>query len=108
LFIKLDDKYIIQWMIEYYCFKKHNNKKMCNECIELFNYALVRIQQCPYGEFKPTCSSCPIHCYNPDKREQIKNVMKFSGPAILFRKPVTGVKYLLKKKLYKPVRIKNP
>lgn len=102
MYIKLNDKKISKWMIEYYCKKKHKGGRLCNECSSLFGYVLLRIDKCPFGEKKPVCSSCTIHCYNPLMKEEIKSVMKFSGPAILFRKPVTGIKYLLKKKFYKP------
>ncbi len=26
------------------------------------------------------CSNCRVHCYSPDMRQQIKKVMRFSGP----------------------------
>ncbi len=87
-------------MIKYYCRKKHGGNELCDECSELLNYALMRIEQCPYGKDKPVCSKCRIHCYKPEKRDNIKGVMKFSGSAILLRKPITGLKYLLKKKFY--------
>ena len=101
MYFKLDDKKISKWMIEFYCRKNHKCRELCTDCSSLYDYVLQRNNKCPFGTNKPVCSNCLIHCYNPQMRERIKTVMRFSGPAILFRKPVTGIKYLLKKKFYK-------
>lgn len=106
--INLNDRNIIEWMIKYYCRKNHSTQKFCDDCSSLLEYASMRIKKCPYGENKPVCSNCTIHCYIPEQREKIKKIMRFSGPAILFHKPFTGIRYILKKKLYKPGKIKNP
>ncbi len=104
----VNDRVIIEWMIKYNCSKNHSASGLCEDCSSLLRYATIRIEKCPYGDDKPVCSNCTIHCYIPEKRGRIKDVMKFSGPAIIFRKPLTGIRYILKKKLYKPVKIKNP
>ena len=35
----------------------------------LFRYAIKRLNKCYFGEEKPACKQCPIHCYQPAKRE---------------------------------------
>src|SRR6202142_2953305 len=62
--------------------------ELCVECDGLFEYASRRLLKCPYGEEKPTCKKCPIHCYTRDKREQMHEVMRFAGPRMLLRHPV--------------------
>ncbi|VDY38931.1 Nitrous oxide-stimulated promoter [Salmonella enterica subsp. enterica serovar Daytona] len=35
----------------------------------LFAYAQKRLDKCVFGEEKPACKQCPVHCYQPAKRE---------------------------------------
>ncbi|TCK03355.1 nitrous oxide-stimulated promoter family protein [Phorcysia thermohydrogeniphila] len=77
-------------MISIYCWRKHKQErgKLCSECRELLEYAFKRLDLCPFGENKPTCKKCPIHCYRPEMREKIKEVMRFSGPRLLIYDPI--------------------
>lgn len=54
----------------------------CNECQELLNYAVSRRLRCPLDP-KPTCRRCPKNCYTQKKREEIREVMSFSGPYLV-------------------------
>ncbi len=75
----------------------------------LFEYASYRLAKCPYGEEKPTCQKCPIHCYTRDKREQMQEVMRFAGPRMLLSHPILAVRHLLdEKKTAPPPLKKNP
>jgi len=83
-------------MIAIYCRAKHASEtSLCEECGELEAYTRLRLEKCPYGEEKPTCANCPIHCYQPHRREQIRRVMAFAGPRILWRHPVLAVRHML-------------
>lgn len=83
-------------MIGIYCRAKHPSEvPLCAECADLEAYTRLRLEKCPYGEAKPTCANCPIHCYQPHRREQIRRVMAFSGPRILWRHPILGVRHML-------------
>ncbi len=76
-------------MIEIYCRGTHQSKdSLCLECQQLLQYAMQRVDRCPYGDNKPTCARCPIHCYAPAMRERIRQVMRYSGPRMLLRHPV--------------------
>lgn len=99
-FIKIDEKATAAWMIQYYCRKKHGVRDLCTDCSALLNYANERIAKCPHGQNKPVCSKCRIHCYKKNYREKIIEVMRFSGPRILFHRPFTGIKYLVKKRFF--------
>lgn len=82
----------IHAMIQLYCRANHAAADdLCPECQALFDYASQRIEKCPFQADKPTCASCPIHCYNPAMREQVRQVMRFSGPRMIFRHPVLAL-----------------
>ena len=106
-FFSMDDSEVIRWMINYYCKNNHKSAGICTECNDLLNYAIKRIVNCPHGLNKPACSSCEIHCYKDTYRVKIHEVMKFSGPWIFFKKPVYGIKYIIKKK-FRSQKIKKP
>ena len=95
----------IKAMIEIYCKNHHESGgKICPECQELFDYAMMRLDRCPYQEGKPTCGKCPIHCYTPEKRTKVKEVMKHSGPRIIFKHPILALHHVFdgRKKPEKP------
>ena len=93
----------IKIMIQMYCRDNHGSTQgLCEGCAELLEYAEERLKRCPMGDNKPVCSACTIHCYRPDMRDRIKKVMRYSGPRLMKRHPVTGIMYLLKKKFYRP------
>lgn len=76
-------------MVSIYCADHHGGSEeaLCNECDEFLDYANVRLQKCPYGDDKPTCSNCPIHCYKPARRDQVKEIMRYAGPRMLLHHP---------------------
>ncbi|MDI8106979.1 nitrous oxide-stimulated promoter family protein, partial [Salmonella enterica subsp. enterica serovar Anatum] len=41
---------------------------------------------------KPACKQCPVHCYQPAKREEMKQIMRWAGPRMLWRHPVLTVR----------------
>jgi hypothetical protein len=83
------ERYTIRVMIELYCRVNHNTvDKLCNYCGELFVYSMQRIDNCPYGAEKPTCAKCPIHCYKPEMREKIRQVMRYAGPRMILSHPI--------------------
>ena len=87
---------IVTLMIELYCRKKHGGKKgeLCAECSKLLEYVRFRRFRCPWGDKKPFCSNCSIHCYKPDMRAEIAEVMRFSGPRIVLYHPVVAFRHL--------------
>ena len=72
-----------------YC-RDHHGKHpggLCSECAELMVYSEERLAKCPYGQEKPTCANCPIHCYKKQKREHVREVMRYAGPRMPLRHP---------------------
>ena len=87
-------------MIEMYCRDHHgdaarDDEGLCPDCAELMAYARVRLDKCRYGTEKPTCASCPTHCYKPAMRERVREVMRYSGPRMLKKHPVLAVAHLV-------------
>ena len=90
------EKHIIEVMVKIYCKKKHkSNGKLCEECLELLDYSKKRLDKCMFGNEKSYCQKCPVHCYKKDMKEKIKDVMRFSGPRLLFYNPIEFFKHLL-------------
>jgi hypothetical protein len=82
-------------MINLFCNKKHETKgEFCPECRELYNYAMLRLSKCPFQEKKPTCAKCLIHCYTPELRKKITEIMRFSGPRMLFKHPILALHHV--------------
>jgi hypothetical protein len=93
-----DEKIIVKMMIYYYCKKHHSYKKnLCFDCTKLKEYAFLKLDNCFYGENKPVCSECKIHCYSAPMRKKIKNIMRYSGPRMVYIHPVAVLKHLKNK-----------
>ncbi|MBD8389069.1 nitrous oxide-stimulated promoter family protein [Dysgonomonas sp. BGC7] len=91
------EKRTVTKMIHIYCAAKHNTSgKLCPDCKDLNIYALNRLEKCRFGEDKPNCEKCPVHCYRPDMRQNIKEVMRYSGPQMLFRSPLLAILHLIR------------
>jgi len=93
------EKLTIHRMIRLYCRHFHHSKgNLCHDCDELLKYALDRVDKCIFGEDKPVCSECKVHCYKKDMREKVRIVMRFSGPRMLIRHPVLAVMHMIDKR----------
>jgi hypothetical protein len=51
---------------------------LCHPCRKLLAHALVKRARCPLDP-KPACKHCPVHCYHPTYRQNIREVMRYSG-----------------------------
>ncbi len=79
----------IEAMIELYCRGRHRQAEgLCTECRQLLAYAMQRIDKCPFQQNKPTCAKCTIHCYKPQMRGQVREVMRYAGPRMLLSHPI--------------------
>ncbi|WP_435930543.1 nitrous oxide-stimulated promoter family protein [Dryocola sp. BD613] len=61
----------------------------------LFSYASKRLDRCAFGKEKPACKHCPIHCYQPARREEMKQIMRWAGPRMLFHHPLLTILHLI-------------
>lgn len=93
------EKRMVSQMIALYCRKKHGVRGgLCPDCAELDRYARLRSDRCPFMETKTFCSNCRVHCYKAEMREKIREVMRFSGPRMLFYHPVAAARHVIESK----------
>ncbi len=98
---KLNEK-TLHRMHMIYC--KHNNHKvrldnngLCQSCQNLLNYSLLKTSKCKHKEKGRLCSSCKNHCFSHEKRSQIRQLMRFSGPRLFLSNPILSIRYLILK-----------
>ena len=90
-------------MMAIYCRDHHGRQgKLCNDCNQLLSYADQRLANCPFGEDKPACNHCQVHCYSATQRERVKAVMRYAGPRMLWRHPLLSLYHLLDKRREAP------
>jgi len=87
-------------MVGMYCRGHHGSRgeNLCDECNSLLEYAKVRIEKCPFGADKGPCSKCDVHCYKPQMRKRVVEVMRYAGPRMVTKHPILAVDHLLKGK----------
>lgn len=97
------EKRVVREMIGLYCRGRHGTKKgaLCGACAALAAYAEARSDRCPFMESKTFCSNCKVHCYQPDMREAIRQVMRYSGPRMLFHHPGMAIRHVLESRAEK-------
>ncbi len=89
------EKKTVEIMMKIYCRDHHNGRRaLCPECAELLDYTRLRLDRCPFGERKPACAKCEVHCYKPAQRQRIVAIMRYSGPKMLTRHPILAVRHL--------------
>ena len=86
----------LQHFLQTYCTSKHKNQSditkkilydnqsfdttlcLCDECLELFDYSIKKLQECPYEE-KPRCRNCKTPCYEKQQWKTLAKIMRYSG-----------------------------
>ena len=91
------EKKVVSTMVRLYCRGQGHHEPVCADCRDLLAYAILRIDDCPFGDDKHFCSQCQVHCYEPHMRERIRAVMRHSGPRMLWHHPLTAIRHLLKR-----------
>ncbi|MGF1723909.1 nitrous oxide-stimulated promoter family protein [Photobacterium nomapromontoriensis] len=94
----------IQAMVAIYCQDHHQTHALCTKCQDFLEYTHTRLDRCPYGENKPTCKECPIHCYKADYKQRSLQIMRYAGPKMLFRHPLLAIRHLLSAKKAVPLK----
>jgi hypothetical protein len=82
-------------MIEMFCRYHHFSVHNCRECGELSAYAQRRLERCIFGDAKPTCANCTVHCYNDEMRGRMRRVMRWAGPRMLLKHPILALRHKL-------------
>ena len=99
-----EEKSVVEQMIRLYCRRKEGNRSLCPSCQELLEYAQGRLDSCRYGDAKPTCKVCPIHCYRLEMKERIRTVMRWAGSRMILYHPVAAIKHLMREMHGKSMR----
>src|SRR5512134_3605115 len=86
----------IRAMVRIYCCDHHTaGAAPCGECALLMDYATRRLDRCVFGDDKPTCANCKVHCYNVAMREQVRVVMRYAGPRMIRRHPLLAIAHIV-------------
>jgi hypothetical protein len=90
----------IRAMTGIYCRDHHRRRgaargELCAECRALMDYATRRLDRCVFGDDKPTCANCKVHCYSAAMREQVRVVMRYAGPRMMWRHPFLAIAHLV-------------
>ena len=93
------EKQTVERMIRFYC-RRHHGNELCSECASLVDYAHQRLELCAFGAQKPSCRQCVVHCYGPKRRDQIRQVMRYSGPRILLYRPFSFIKHWFRERFF--------
>lgn len=94
----------LEAMTAIYCRDHHGGTAPCERCSELLAYAAKRLAVCPYGENKPVCAKCQIHCYGPAPREDVRVIMRYAGPRMMLRHPWLALGHVLDKRYPAPAK----
>jgi len=86
-------------MVGIYCGDKHATRgtagrELCAQCRALMDYATRRLDRCVFGDDKPTCANCAVHCYTATLREQVRVVMRYAGPRMIWRHPLLALAHI--------------
>jgi len=83
-------------MVRIFCRDRHHPAcNLCAECQQFLDYAHVRLERCRFGLEKPTCAKCPVHCYQRERREQVRVIMRYAGPRMLWEHPLMSLRHWL-------------
>ena len=82
-------------MVRLHCRDRHDaSDALCAECAALLDYATRRLDRCVFGDDKPTCANCKVHCYSDSMREEVRAIMRYAGPRMAWRHPILAVAHL--------------
>jgi hypothetical protein len=103
------EKNTVEAMIKIYCHDQHKTSdgQFCADCRELLDYANRRLERCPFHGDKTTCANCKIHCYRPDMKVRIRDIMRYSGPRMICHHPILAMFHFIDGFRKNPVRQKS-
>jgi hypothetical protein len=82
-------------MTNIYC-NAHHDANRCSVCSAFVHYVEQKLDRCVYGDKKPACKKCPIHCYKPEEKKLARTIMVYSGPKMLLKHPILSIKHFIK------------
>ncbi|MGN1254023.1 MAG: nitrous oxide-stimulated promoter family protein [Prevotella sp.] len=91
------EKRTIAFMIRLYCRRRLHQQEPDEKHAALINYCQRRLDRCRWQDKKPPCKHCPCHCYAPEQREEVRKIMRWTGPRMLLFAPLEVLRHLLGK-----------
>ncbi|MCS2716230.1 nitrous oxide-stimulated promoter family protein [Bacteroides thetaiotaomicron] len=88
------EKRTVEIMIRLYCRKKRRMQpfvRSAKSCSATHMPVLTIVRS---ERKKSSCKKCPVHCYKPAMRKRMREVMRFSGPRMLFYAPLEAIRHL--------------
>jgi len=96
-------------MIRIHCRDLHGaHDGLCGDCAALLAYATRRLDRCVFGDDKPTCAKCTVHCYSASRRDEVREVMRYAGPRMISRHPVLAIRHVIDGRRPAPELPKRP
>ncbi len=101
---------MIAAMLRMYCRAHHGaqDAALCADCAAVHDYARRRLERCVFGDAKPTCAKCTVHCYKASMRERVKDIMRWAGPRMLWRHPLLAILHMIDGRLPAPALQRTP
>lgn len=91
----LQEQQCVEKMIQIFCRGNHGPVPApCPACRSLIDETRRRVAVCQFGENKPVCQECTIHCFPSKSRRKIQEVMRYSGPRIFFISPMDAITHM--------------
>ncbi|EGN57529.1 nitrous oxide-stimulated promoter family protein [Hallella multisaccharivorax] len=91
------EKRTIAFMIRLYCRYHLHLSQPDKVHAELIDYCQRRLDRCHWQDRKPPCKYCSSHCYAPRQREEVRRVMRWTGPRMIFFAPIEVIRHLFGK-----------
>ncbi len=67
----------------------------CAECAALIRRVHARLDACPHGDAKPSCTRCDCYCYDAQEQSAVREVMRAGARRFGLLRPVLfGLKLL--------------
>lgn len=64
------EKKVIGQMIEIFCRQHHQAGNLCNDCKDLLEYALNRLEHCPKGSSKTSAGNAKFIAIHPFRKKE--------------------------------------
>ncbi|WP_092110411.1 nitrous oxide-stimulated promoter family protein [Prevotella sp. KH2C16] len=93
-----EERKTVALMIRLYCKHHLRQKVLSEEYQQLTEYCANRLAHCRWGDEKPTCRDCPVHCYAPAEREKIRTLMRWVGPRMMLYAPLRTIRHIMRGK----------
>lgn len=104
---RLREMKVISQMVAMYCAGHHSSdartaqahcgEEVCESCAAIDAYAVARTQRCRQMDHKTTCEECGNHCYGQAERDEIRKIMRWSGPRMLTKHPIAALRHVLRR-----------